>query len=61
MERKLGEKFKYADTTIKVIEDKNPHTCSGCYFQFLCFYKDIYGECRGQNRSDGLEVKFEEI
>jgi hypothetical protein len=61
MERKIGEKFKYEDKTLKII--KTPHfDCSGCYFRNMLFNcRGIVGECFRIARKDKNDIIAIEI
>lgn len=66
MERKVGSKFKFRDTVLKVIETEKPY-CFGCFLfdhDLKCSKSSIYGltgDCIGASRSDKKDVIFVEI
>lgn len=66
MERKVGSKFKFGDTVLKVIETEEPY-CNGCFLfdhDLSCSKSSIYsltGDCIWYSRSDKKDVIFVEI
>ena len=66
MERPIGEKFKYKDITLEVIENNSMY-CPGCYFHnnlIPCYFhriKNIIGFCKSCNRTDHKEIIFKEV
>lgn len=66
MERKVGSKFKFGDTVLKVIETEKPY-CYGCFMHeqnLPCYKSSIYGltgDCIWYRRSDKKDVIFEEV
>ena len=66
MERKVGSKFKFGDTVLKVIEMKEAD-CNGCFMfehELPCGKSFIYGltgDCIGASRSDKKDVIFVEV
>lgn len=63
MERKIGEKFKYKEHVLEVVERKS---CEGCFFynDTYCMatdhhYTNILGFCF--NRMNGKTVIFKEV
>ena len=66
MERKVGSKFKFEDTVLKVIEMKEAD-CNSCFMyehNLPCYKSSIcslVGDCIWYSRSDKKNVIFEEI
>lgn len=62
MMRAVGETFRYADTTLRVVKDEYPY-CDGCYFEYRCCMdrdKDITGECAEDTELE-VNTKFVEV
>ena len=65
MERPIGEKFYYNETTLEVVENKHP-SCADCYFKSItcCRFDEIInitGDCIFAKRYDRKDVIFKKV
>ena len=65
MERPIGEKFKYKDITLEVIENNSMY-CPGCYFRDIedcgnSRIRNVTGPCSSYSRKDSTGVIFKKI
>ena len=72
MERKVGDKFGYAEVTLEVVEH---HDCLGCYFHKnyircnnnngiacnLSAERNAIGHCSAIHREDKKNIIFKEV
>lgn len=65
MEYRIGEKFRLGNLRLICVEDRFKRVnkmCEGCIFgsadQCSMLYKYMVGECGGEARTDGKNVKF---
>lgn len=61
MERKIGERFKYEDVSIKCVKSQVHDNCDKCYFKrdIGCTDKhSVVGSCSKLFRRDHTEVHF---